>query len=376
MGRSLEISVEDFKRKLDAGGVEFLLDLRNEDEYLSWRIEGPQEVTTVNIPQVDFVGEEEKYLDRLPRDREIIITCAHGDASKYSAEVLQGKGYKALGLVGGMDAWSVLYETSQIGEEPVIYQTYRVAKGCISGVAISAGEAVVIDATRHLAAIKAVIAKHRAKIKYVFDTHLQADHISGGPELARFAGCDYYLNPADAAGAAYEFKELRDGDLFEFGQSRLVALHSPGHTPGSTSLLLDKQFLFGGDAIMKTTVGRPDLGGMVEVWGKLLYHTIHEKFSKLPGDTLILPSHATSVRERDENGMVCFPLGQARQDLELFALKDQAAFLEYIKSTLLENPERYQDIRRVNLGLLQADEGRMRELEIGKNLCGMAGKHC
>jgi len=369
-----EITVEDFKARFDRGDIEFILDLRKEDEFESWRIEGKQPVEMVNITQLDFVGDEEKYLDRLPKEREIIVVCAHGDAAHYSAEVLQGLGYKALGLTGGMDDWADLYETSQVSSEPLVFQIYRVAKGCISHVLISAGEAIAIDAVRHLEHIEAVLKSHNATLKHVIDTHLQADHISGGRELAARSRCPYHVHPLDAADAAYEFMPLEDGKIFRFGNSVLETIHSPGHTPGSTSFLLDKRFLLAGDTIMKTSVGRPDLGGMVNEWAGLLYRTIHERFSRLPDELIVLPTHAASVLERDAGGGVSFTLGSARAEMELFALKNEKDFTALIKKTLLENPERYQDIRRVNLGLLEADEKERRDLEIGKNLCGMAGQ--
>lgn len=374
MSSDFDIGVVEFKARLDRGEVPFILDLRNEDEFASWRIEGRHEVEMVNISQLDFVGEEDKYLDRLPTGKEITIVCAHGDASKYSAEVLHEKGFKAVGLAGGMDAWSVLYETGQVSDAPLIFQIYRIAKGCMTHVLISDGEAVVIDAARHLEHIRSLLDGHGARLKYVFDTHLQADHVSGGRELAASAGVGYLINPVDATGAAYEFTGLEDGAEFKFGSSCLTALHSPGHTPGSTSFLLDDSFLFPGDIIMETTVGRPDLGGMVEVWGELLHHTIHQKFKSLAEDMTILPTHAASVKERDKEGIVRFSMATARKTLALFGLRDQQAFVDHIKETLLENPDRYQDIRRVNLGLLEPDEAGVRELEIGKNLCGMADK--
>jgi glyoxylase-like metal-dependent hydrolase (beta-lactamase superfamily II)/rhodanese-related sulfurtransferase len=375
MGSDFEIGITEFKARLDRGEVPFILDLRNEDEFASWRIEGRGGVEMVNISQLDFVGEEDKYLDRLPTGKEITIVCAHGGASKYSAEVLHEKGFKAVGLAGGMDAWSVLYETGQVSDAPLIFQIYRIAKGCMTHVLISDGEAVVIDAVRHLEHIRPLLDRYGARLKYVFDTHLQADHVSGGRELAASAGVNYLINPVDATGADYEFTRLEDGAEFKFGSSCLTALHSPGHTPGSTSFLLEDRFLFPGDIIMETTVGRPDLGGMVEVWGELLHHTIHQKFKSLADDIMILPTHAASVKERDKEGIVRFSMASARKTLALFGLRDQQAFISHIKGTLLENPDRYQDIRRVNLGLLEPDEERVRELEIGKNLCGMAGKN-
>ncbi len=232
----------------------------------------------------------------------------------------------------------------------------------------------MIDPVRHLDEIRAVLDRQGARLKYVFDTHLQADHISGGRELAAAAGCPYLLCPIDANGAGYPFDDLIDQAEYAFGSSVIRALHSPGHTPGSTSLLLDDKILFSGDLVMATTVGRPDLGGQVDQWAGLLYETIHHRFRSLGDEVVVLPSHAASVRERNEQGVVRLTMGEARQRLVHFSLTEKSAFVAHVKATLLENPERYQEIRRVNLGLSDPDEKRRQELEIGKNLCGMAGK--
>jgi glyoxylase-like metal-dependent hydrolase (beta-lactamase superfamily II) len=255
----------------------------------------------------------------------------------------------------------------------VIEQIFRVAKGCITHVVISAGEAVVIDAVRHLDRIRTVLDQYDAKLRHVFDTHLQADHISGGRELAAATGARYHLNPADAAGATFNFAPLSDGAGLDFGQCRLRVLHTPGHTPGSTSLILNDRFLFSGDTVMATTVGRPDLGGKVDEWAEMLYDTIHGRLQPLDDEIVVLPSHAASVGEMDATGVVRLTLGQARRVLPHFALTDRADFVAHVKAALLENPERYQDIRRVNLGQLKPEEKQLQVLEIGKNLCGMAG---
>ncbi len=370
----VDMAAAEFKGKLDRGEIPFILDMRLEEEFASWRIEGRMPVKTLNIPQLDFVGEEEKFYSQLPKDREIILVCAHGGASKYEAELLRAKGYQVRSLAGGMDAWSVLYETSCLDGNPVIYQVYRIAKGCISHVLISGGEAVVIDAVRHLEPIRALLKQHGARLKYVFDTHLQADHISGGRLLAQEAGCPYLICAADVSGVAYPYQPLSDGAEFSFGGSCLRVLASPGHTPGSTSLLLDGKTFFSGDTVMETTVGRPDLGGKVDEWAELLYDTIHGRLKVLGDEVLVLPTHAASVRERDEQGLVKLTRGVARRTLIHFGLTDRAAFVAHVKATLLDNPERYQEIRQVNLGLVAPAEARLQELEIGRNLCGMAGK--
>jgi len=368
------IPVEEFKKRLDAGSIEFIFDLRVPEEFASWRIEGTVPVQTINIPQLDFVGEEEKYFSQLPRDKEIIIICAHGDASKYSAELLQKEGFRALSLEGGMDAWSEFYEVHRLNDEPAVYQIHRVARGCICHVLASGGEAVVIDPARHTDKIMALIDSLSAKVVAVIDTHLQADHISGGRKIAADAGADYLINPADAKDAAYDYKPLEDGLKLRFGKSTLSAIHSPGHTPGSVSLLLDGKFLFTGDTIMVSSIGRPDLGGMVRQWAHLLYDTLFHRYEALADDTVILPSHIAGLKDAGRNGMAQLTLGSARAARELFHITDEPAFIKRIEESLLENPARYQDIRKVNLGLIDPDETRRKELEIGKNLCGMAGK--
>jgi glyoxylase-like metal-dependent hydrolase (beta-lactamase superfamily II) len=368
---SVVICIQEFKDRLDTGTIECLFDLRNPEEFDAWRIEGKNPVETINIPQLDFVGEEEQYFPRLPKDKEIIAICAHGDASKYCAELLRAHGFTALSLEGGMDAWSEFYEIHRLEEAPAIHQVYRVAKGCITHVLIAGTEAIVIDPVRHLAHIEKILAESGARLTAVLDTHLQADHLSGGRALAEKHGASYWLHPLDGAGAAYAFQPLTDGVRFPFGGSTLEVIHSPGHTPGSISLLLDQRFLFSGDTIMKTTLGRPDLGGKAAEWSCLLYKTLYERFRKLSDEVLILPSHATSVRDANAAGVVALTFAEARTN-EMYHVEGEAAFAAKVAAALLENPERYQEIRRVNLGLVTHEEQRMRELEIGKNLCGMA----
>jgi len=230
----------------------------------------------------------------------------------------------------------------------------------------------VIDAARHIDRMQDLAKSLNARIAHVLDTHLHADHISGGEELAGKSGAAYYLHPADAEGAKVGFTALADGNRIAFGASVIEVVHSPGHTPGSTSFLLDKKYLFTGDTIMKTSMGRPDLGGKAEDWAALLHDTLFRRYARLGDEIIVLPSHASSMREQDDRGIIMTTMGQARRERDLYQLRDKAAFTEYIRNNLLENPERYQDIRKVNLGLLQAEEKKKKELEIGKNLCGMA----
>ena len=365
------LTVQEFKKKLDAGKVPFIFDMRNRDEFRDWRIEGRGEIETLNIPQEDFVGEEDRHLQRFPKNRPIVTFCAHGDAALYSAEWLRKHGFDAAALEGGMDRWSEYYEHTIVSTKPEVYQLYRVAKGCISYLAVSGESAVVIDAPRHVRAVLDIAEKMKKKIVRVLDTHLHADHISGGREIARLTGASYHVHPFDVKMASYAFTPLVDKGRISFGSSVIEVVHSPGHTPGSTSFLMDDVLLFTGDIIMKESIGRPDLGGMSEQWAGELYDTLFKRYAKLEDDIIVLPSHSTGLREQDKEGVVKLTLGQARKGSDLYQLQNLPDFLSRVRANLPENPARYQDIRKVNLGSLTADEAKQKELEIGKNLCGM-----
>ncbi len=370
---SISLSPEEFKRFLNSGEIDFIFDLRNTDEFENWKIEGPRAIETLNIPQPDFIGEEEQYQDRFPKNKRIITICAHGDSSRYTAKWLQERGYYAQSLEGGMDAWSEFYQTVRVCDKPVIYQINRVARGCLGYIIAANGEAVVIDAARHLENFTSILEQDDLRLRHVFDTHIHADHISGGRMLSELTGAEYYINSADTDGAAYKITPMKDDDgIFKLGEHSLKVIDSPGHTPGSTSFLLDEKILFTGDTIMKSAIGRPDLGGKADAWSLMLYNTLFERYAALDDGVLIFPSHAVPLFDEDESGAVCTTLGNSRRNLDLFRLPDKEKFKDLVKNSLPINPERYQDIRKVNLGLLNAAEDRMKELEIGKNLCGMA----
>lgn len=368
-----EMTAEEFKKKLDSGQVPFIFDLRNSDEFKGWRIEGRTDIETLNIPQEEFVGEEERHLKKFPKDRQIVTFCAHGDAAQYSADLLKEHGFKAVALQGGMDLWSEYYEHRLASQVPAVHQIYRVAKGCMAYLAVSGTEAVAIDAPRNVRNVLDLAGQLKVRIVHVLDTHLHADHISGGREVARQTGAEYHVNPLDVQGAAYSYTPLTDGSRISFGASSLEVVHSPGHTPGSTSFLLDEKMLFTGDIIMKESIGRPDLGGMSVPWATQLYDTLFKRFARFGDEIMVLPAHATGIHEQDQNGIVKLTLGEARGS-DLYQMKDLREFLDRVSQSLPENPERYQQIRRVNLGTLSADEPKQKELEIGKNLCGMKKK--
>jgi len=134
------------------------------------------------------------------------------------------------------------------------------------------------------------------KITHVIDTHVHADHRSGGHELARRAGARYCLH--ESADVDVPFTPLRDSEEIELGNTRVKVLHTPGHTPESICLLVkdlrrgpDPWFLLTGDTLFVGAVGRPDLPGRARENARELFTSLHEKLLTLPDDLEIFPGH-------------------------------------------------------------------------------------
>jgi glyoxylase-like metal-dependent hydrolase (beta-lactamase superfamily II) len=133
-------------------------------------------------------------------------------------------------------------------------------------------------------------------ITHVIDTHVHADHRSGGPSLARKAGARYCLHKS--AEVQWPFEGLEDGQLVDLGNTRIKVLHTPGHTPESICLLVtdfkrgtDPWFVLTGDTLFVGSVGRPDLPGHARENAARLYDSIHHKLFVLPDDIEIYPGH-------------------------------------------------------------------------------------
>ncbi len=378
-----EVNPERLKKILDGKEDWFILDVRNDIEFDRWKIEGKSTPETMNIPYFDFFEDEDEQIRKIPTDRPILVVCAKGDSSAFVADILNQKGIVAQNLQGGVLAWGDYSEISAIpgygrkGTTDRLFQINRVAKGCLSYFMISEGEALVIDPSRHIEIYTGLAEKQNARITHVLDTHLHADHISGGAALAKAAGATYHIQHADVEeDAPLPFDQLKDGEEFQIGKSRVqvIAHFHPGHTPGSTSFLVDNKFLMTGDTLFVSGVGRPDLGGMVDEWALLLYNSLFHKFSNLPDDLIILPAHFSDQNEIDQNGRVISTLGKLRSENAALKINDEEEFVNFMRSQISKQPEIYVDIRLVNMMKKEVDEETASEMELGKNECA-AKKH-
>jgi len=134
------------------------------------------------------------------------------------------------------------------------------------------------------------------RITHVIDTHIHADHRSGGPKLASKAAAPYCLH--ESADVGFPFEPLRDRQDLELGNTRVQVLHTPGHTPESICLVVtdhrrgsDPWFVLTGDTLFVGAVGRPDLPGQARENAGELHDSIHEKLLSLPDDVEIFPGH-------------------------------------------------------------------------------------
>lgn len=240
-------------------------------------------------------------------------------------------------------------------------------------------EAVVVDPSRNVREYERFVERIGARIVRVFDTHVHADHLSGGPELARLSVAGYFVGAGDGGELKHAVTPVRDGEEIRLGDNpdRTLVIHvvaTPGHTPGSTSFLVGRRHLLTGDTIFVSGIGRPDLGGYVAEWSRALYHTLHERIAALPDEVVILPAHYSGVSEMRDDGVVAGLLGEIRRVVPELQLRREEEFVEAMKSALSTPPEVYARIIATNLGVSQVDAEEATEWELGKNQCA-ASRH-
>lgn len=159
------------------------------------------------------------------------------------------------------------------------------------------GQCAVVDPQEQdVAAYQAFAAQKQMRITYVIDTHVHADHRSGGRELAHRAGAQYGLHRS--ADVAFPFLPLDDGQRLELGNTLIDVLHTPGHTPESICLLVtnlrrapEPWFVLTGDTLFVGAVGRPDLPGQARESAGQLHESLARKLMTLPDSLEVYPTH-------------------------------------------------------------------------------------
>lgn len=371
----LSLQAKDVAEKVLFGEL-FILDVRNEADYMDWKIEGKQ-VSSINKPYFDLLEGVEGILEELPKEKDILVVCAKEGSSKFVAEQLIEAGLKDVYyLAGGMKAWSEYVKPIKVGDLKnggSMYQFNRVGKGCLSYMVISNGEAAVIDSVRTIEVYEQFAKEQGAVITNVMDTHLHADHISGGRKLAEKLNGTYWLPPKDAEEVVFSYEPLVEGTVITVGgiKIEIQAIYSPGHTIGSTSFIVDDIYLLSGDILFVDSIGRPDLAGKAEDWVSDLRNTLYKCYKDLSQGLIVLPAHYSKVSELDEQGVVRAKLKNLFEQNAGLNIENEAEFRKTVTENLPLQPNAYQDIRQTNMGKINPSVEEEREMEIGPNRCAV-----
>ena len=366
----MTINVETLRTWLEEGRPVTVLDIRPVRERVEWSIPGSMHVDAydalkANDPKA-LAGVE------LPGDLPVVAVCAAGKTSLVAAQQLQTRGIEALSLEGGMNAWSLAWNTAELslpGSQVRVIQVRRTGKGCLSYLIGAGNTALVIDASLDPQVYLNLANHYGWQIERVLDTHIHADHLSRSRRLAQMSGATLCL--PDQTRVSFPFTPIFDGDTLEIGPVVLTALRTPGHTSESTCYLLDQRVLFTGDTLFPTGVGRPDLAAdAVEVRRRAsdLYTSLQTLLA-LPPETIVLPGH-TSIPVAFDSDPIASTLTDILEQVGVIHATREV-FIEQILARIPPTPPNYERIVRLNEeGTLP--ERDVTELEAGANRCAIS----
>jgi len=199
--------------------------------------------------------------------------------------------------------------------------------------------------------------KANVTINYVIDTHVHADHYSGGRALAKLAGAKYCLHENDKDVVKFEFTQLTDNETIEAGNVVIKVLHTPGHTMDSICLLVtDKRraeqpwFVITGDTLFVGSIGRPDLAGREQAMAGMLFDSLHAKLLTLPDETEIFPGHqAGSVCGAGISGKPSSTIGFEKRFNTGLHINNKDEFVRYLTSEIPPRPAEMERMVAANI---------------------------
>ncbi len=351
-----------------------VLDVRNDKDFKRFQVESPYAFEMLNVSYYDFMEIEEASVARVPKGKKIRIVCAKEGSAKYVAEILDKHGFRDVGyLSGGIKTWGNLLVPKLVnpGMEYELYQFIRPGKASCSYGLITANEMMVFDPSRAVDFYVDFAKEKGCSIIKTFETHLQADYIAGSREIAARTGAEFLGNDGDFKTSKNPYTALVDGEVHTFsnGGPAVKVLFTPGHTPGSTSFIVDEKFMISGDMVFIRSIGRPDLGGKAVEWAGMLFDSMR-MVRELDDDLIILPAHYIDWDEADENLIFALPFGQVKErNKSIYSIDTLDDFITFIKDNMRPQPEEYALIRLANGNMEQYDEGKEEELDLGKNEC-------
>jgi glyoxylase-like metal-dependent hydrolase (beta-lactamase superfamily II)/rhodanese-related sulfurtransferase len=221
----------------------------------------------------------------------------------------------------------------------------------------SEGEVAIIDPLRETDPYISMAKERNAEIKYIFETHFHADFVSGHVDLAKKTGAKIVFGPK--AETSFDSHIASDGETFKIGKLTLKVLHTPGHTPeSSTYLLFDENgkehCIFSGDTLFIGDVGRPDLAVKSDLTkedlASLLFDSLHNKIMPLPDSTIVYPAHgAGSACGKNMSSETFDTLGnQKKTNYALSKELSKEDFIEELTSGILPPPQYFPKAVQLN----------------------------
>jgi glyoxylase-like metal-dependent hydrolase (beta-lactamase superfamily II)/rhodanese-related sulfurtransferase len=386
----MEIEAGELKQKIDRDDEVYILDVRTPQEYRAWKISYNKYKDPPLIPIDQLLSSTQVAMEHIPKDKEIITVCSHGNRSMMAARVLSQFGYDVKSLKGGMAQWNNIYDIAMLPDSEnlsaTIWQVRRVSKGCMGYVVGSNNDknAVVIDPTCAIEDSFMKVAKdNRLNITKVIDTHMHADHVSGATKLAKLTGADLYVSSLEGYEVGDDnnglnIHQIKNNDNIAISNGiEFHAIHVPGHTKGSMSFKLNldggnANYLFTGDTLFTDGVGRPDLRDKAEEFAKDLYDSYHNRILKdFPDDTIVLPTHFNSGVIALEHGKPIYDtLGTIKKRLKLLS-ESKDEFVKHLVGAISARPSNYKTIIEINKNMIPCDQIEMGDLEAGPNSCAL-----
>ncbi len=237
----------------------------------------------------------------------------------------------------------------------------QIYTGCLAQGAYyieSNGEAAIIDPLRETSPYIQKAKENGVQIKYIFETHFHADFVSGHLDLAQKTGAQIVYGPN--AETQYQKHLAKDGEVFQIGMLSITVIHTPGHTPESTTYLLKDEkgkpyAIFTGDTLFIGDVGRPDLAQKKDNLTKedlaaWLFDSLRNKIMPLPDDVIVYPAHgAGSACGKNMSSETWDTLGnQKRTNYALRADMTKAEFIHEVTDGLLPPPNYFAQNAKLN----------------------------
>lgn len=196
------------------------------------------------------------------------------------------------------------------------------------------------------------------KIRFVIDTHVHADHVSGGRKLAAATGAEYALHSSARVG--FQFRPVSDNDELDLGNVQIRVLHTPGHTPEHISVLvidrtrsIEPWFVLSGHTLMVGDMGRTEMASSAEEGARALFRSAG-KLKELPDYLEVLPgAFSGSVCGRSLSGKPVSTIGFERKFNVAFRIADEDAFVQHMLQSIPTPPPEAARIRAINAGLEQ-----------------------